>query len=110
MKWIRITAKSVVTQYGSWSRNQEVPVSDEFALHMIENKLAEEVSALEQPEAFNPPAPFNKMLTPSQNPEKKAPLLNTGESSQYGEEKPSASSAAALDLSQRPRKPFAGRK
>ena len=104
MKLIRITAKAPVTQYGSWTRGQTVPVTDEFALHMIQNGLAVEVNPIEQP------APFNKMFTPAINPEKKVTQSNTGELNQSGVGTQSASLGVDLDLTQRPRKPFAGRK
>lgn len=71
MKILRFTAKHAVTQYGSYSKGQIIEVSDEFAAHLIELNLAEEVQAAKS-------AQYNKAFAPSGNPEKKQEL-NTGE-------------------------------
>ena len=66
MKILRFIAKHAVTQYGSYSKGQIFEATDEFALHLIQLGLAEEAMA------SNQPARFNKSLTPSDTPEKKA--------------------------------------
>ena len=96
MKIIRVTAKSVVTQYGRWSRGQQVQVSDEFASHMVQHNLAEELPVIDQP------APFNKQFTPASTLEKKVTASNIGESPPSGAGRVFGSSAVGPDLTQLP--------
>lgn len=82
MKILRFLAKNVVTQYGSYTKGQIIEVTDDFALHLIQLGVAEEVMAKQ-------PARFNKAFTPEDHPEKKAQTENqdplpTGESRPSG--------------------------
>lgn len=109
MKILRFLAKNAVTQYGSYSKGQIIQVSDDFAIHLIQLGLAEEVMAQQ-------PARFNKAFTPSDNPEKKAPQAGIQDPSPTGESRQSGRGITSQSLqggraSENPTpRPFAGKK
>lgn len=80
MRIVKITAKSCVTAYGSYTKGQVVQLDDAFALHLIQNNLAEEVAELmAKPE-------LNKSYMPQSVAEKKPRRIvsNTGTSNPSG--------------------------
>lgn len=91
MRILRFLAKSAVTAYGSYSKGQIIEVNDDFALHLIQHGLAEEVDAAQ-------PARFNKAFTPPENPEKNdQPEADPGAST-TGESRPSGRGITSQSL------------